>query len=668
LLVLGATGPGVRAQTVIDPGLAVTQLVSGLDRPTTMAFIAPDDLLVLQQRDGRVRRVTGGVLQPAPVLDLAVDGASERGLLGIAIHPDFPSAPFVYLYVTESSTGGDTSGSPPPAGNRVYRFTWTGAVLANPTLIASLPVLPGPNHNGGVIAFGPDRKLYVFIGDLNHAGLLQNMGSGAPDDTGVVLRLNADGTVPPDNPFAALGGNAAKYFAYGIRNSFGLAFDPVTGLLWMTENGPDIYDEINLVRPGFNSGWRQIMGPDARDMQGVGDLVLLPGAHYGDPTFSWQDPVGVTGIAFLASDALGPAYRNDAFAGDVNRGVLYRFRLNPARDGFVLQSPDLADRVADSPAELDEVTFGTGFGGITDVEVGPDGRLYVLSIGHGAIYVVSPQGSEPGALPQLDDADGVADITVFRPPTAEWLTLLSSTSSLRRGSWGSVGDLPVVGDYDGDGRVDAAVYRPSSGEWFILQSSGGVSHVTWGVSGDLPVPRDYDGDGRTDVAVYRSATSEWFILQSSSSTSRQVTFGAAGDIPAPADYDGDATADIAVFRPATGEWLAILSASGESGSVVWGATGDAPVPGDYDGDGRSDLAVYRPTTGQWFVRFLSTAPPAELTWGVPSDLPVPRDYDGDGRTDVAVYRPSTGEWFILSSSTSALQHVVWGGPGDVPVP
>jgi glucose/arabinose dehydrogenase len=175
------------------------------------------------------------VLQAGQVLDLAVDSASERGLLGIALPPGFPGISFVYLYITESATGADTAGSPPPLGNRVYRYTWNGSALVSPVLIVSLPVTPGPNHNGGVILFGPDGKLYVVIGDLNHNGQLQNIATGPPpDDTGVILRLNDDGSVPLDNPFVSLGGNLAKYYAYGFRNSFGMAFDPVTAKLWMT--------------------------------------------------------------------------------------------------------------------------------------------------------------------------------------------------------------------------------------------------------------------------------------------------------------------------------------------------------------------------------------------------------------------------------------------------
>jgi len=376
------------APALTDPNLSVTEITSGLSSPTTMAFIGTDDILVLQKYNGQVRRVIGGVLQPGAVLDVAVDNASERGMLGIALHPNFPTSPLVYLYYTESSTSGDTSGS--PAGNRVYRYTWNGTTLTSPILILNLPVSPGPNHNGGVIAFGPDGKLYVVIGDQNRDGQLQNFPGGpTPDDTSVILRLNDDGSIPSDNPFFSQGGNVAKYYAYGIRNSFGMAFDPVTNKLWMTENGPNLFDEINLVEPGFNSGWETLMGPDARNANDASSLFSLAGSHYADPKFSWLDTVGPTGIVFLDSTTLGASYENDVFVGDINNGNFYHFKPNGSRNGFVFSGAGLADLVADNSAELNETIIGTGFAGITDLKVGPDGRLYVVSFGEGKIYAMS---------------------------------------------------------------------------------------------------------------------------------------------------------------------------------------------------------------------------------------------------------------------------------------
>ena len=212
------------------------------------------------------------------------------------------------------------------------------------------------------------------------------------DDTSVIVRLNDDGTAPSDNPFFQQGGNLAKYYAYGIRNSFGLTFDPVTRKLWMSENGPAAYDEINLIEPGSNSGWVQIMGPVARSPQGLDGLFQLPGSFYADPKFSWLDTVAPTALVFMNSSRLGAQYQNDFFVGDINFGNLYRFRPTPTRDAFHLEHPGLSDLVADTPDEVEDVLFGTGFGGITDLKVGPDGRLYILSF-QGKIFAVAQQSA-----------------------------------------------------------------------------------------------------------------------------------------------------------------------------------------------------------------------------------------------------------------------------------
>ena len=404
----------VGAQVLNDPALQLREVVSGLNQPTAMAFIGKGDILVLQKGDGRVRRVINGVLQPDPVLDVAVDSSSERGLLGIAIHPNFPTSAFVYLYYTESSTGSDTSGSPVPVGNRVYRYTWNGSTLVGPQLILDLPVTPGPNHDGGTMIFGPDGKLYVVIGELNRNGQLQNFsGAAAPDDTGVIFRINDDGSAPSDNPFFNQGGNLAKYFAYGIRNSFGLAFDSVTGKLWDTENGPANYDEINLVDPGFNSGWMRIMGPSSRDAQGTSDLVIFSGSHYADPKFSWFSTVAPTAIVFTNAATLGVDYQDSVVIGDINNGNLYRFRLNLARDGFLFTNPNLGDLVADNNTELQEVILGTGFSGITDLKIGPDGLLYVLSFSLGKIFVVSRPSLVAAVLPSSRSVQVGTTATAF---------------------------------------------------------------------------------------------------------------------------------------------------------------------------------------------------------------------------------------------------------------
>ena len=368
--------------SVSDTGLNIEAAIDGLSSPTSMVFL--DNNILVLEKEGSVRLVSDGVLREEPVLQVPVNTESERGVLGVAFDKDSNS---VFLYYTEAD----------PLRNRIYKYQWNGQSLVNPTLLLDLPGEPGPNHDGGKIVIGPDGYLYAVIGDLNHDGQLQNFPDGPPpDDTSVILRVNLeDGSAAPDNPFANSGDDAlSKYYAYGIRNSFGMDFDPVTGNLWDTENGPASYDETNLVRPGFNSGWQTVMGPISLSGDTEEDLVNFPGSHYADPLFSWAEPPAVTDIEFLDSSNLGDRYANNIFVGDINNGNLYFFGINENRNAIQLdaaqQESGLSDLVVDNEEELSAITFGSGFGGITDIETGPDGFLYVLSYDDGIIYRISP--------------------------------------------------------------------------------------------------------------------------------------------------------------------------------------------------------------------------------------------------------------------------------------
>jgi glucose/arabinose dehydrogenase len=483
-MLLSATAPFAAADTIpvqmLDPNLQVTTWIgAGLEQPIGIAFIGTDDALVLEKASGQVKRVTGGVLQATPVLDVAVNSASERGLLGIALHPNFPAVPFVYLRWTESSTGLDTAvlSEVPLLGNRVDRFIWDGGSLRlDPNFRTvflrarqsdNLPVRnhedkvnPGEagNHNGGPIRFGPDGKLYVFTGDLGRRGHMQNLPIGpfeSPsfrDDTyggpaadsehlsGVVQRLNDDGSTPRDNPFyfvgALIGGDTGRsiqtVYSYGHRNGFGMAFDPYSSYLWLTEDGDDSFSELNRVVPGMNGGWIQNMGPLSRVSEfkqietamfglTLGQLrypptriadsastararmVMLPGAEYLDPQFSWRYDVAPAGAAFVRGDALGADKLGSLWIGSAvsyapNRstgGSLYRMRLAPDRLTVdVSGDARLADKVADNlgkfeATESETLLVGRGFGIAPAIEQGPDGNLYVVSLSDGIIYRIS---------------------------------------------------------------------------------------------------------------------------------------------------------------------------------------------------------------------------------------------------------------------------------------
>lgn len=381
------------AQTVNDQSLLVERLLplSSLELPTNMAFIGPTDVLVNEKNSGRVLRVTDGVLQASPVLDLPVNSSSERGLLGMALDPQFSQNNLVYLFYTAAAIDGGT-----PIANRVSRFTWTGSVLQNEQLVIDLPATPGPNHDGGIIAFGPpnaapaDQKIFIIIGDLNRNNQTENFAGGAaPDNTAVVVRLNPDGSTPTGaerGPFHDVAnGNTSlqTMYAYGIRNSYGMDFDPVTSALWDTENGPSNNDEINRIDAAFNSGWEQVMGPVATP---PATLVQFGGVGtYSNPEFTWQAVVAPTAIHFYRGTNLGSHYQYDAFVGCNNNGKLYRFDLDTARTGFELTG-NLADGVLNIGDSDAPIVFGQDFGAVTDLLTGPDNDLYVLSLTHGTIY------------------------------------------------------------------------------------------------------------------------------------------------------------------------------------------------------------------------------------------------------------------------------------------
>ncbi len=510
LLPAAARPAGAQASGPVlnDHNLSVSTAASGFVTPIGIAFLGANDWFVIEKNTGEVKRVVDGAVQ-STVLDLGVNNASERGLLGIALHPNFAANHFVYLFWTCQAPpppaeapffptatecpdipalGADTDDilAVPLLGNRVDRFLWnadSSTLIFDRNLIklrafqndgAPAPPNQGDetqpprgNHDGGVLRFGPDGKLYVFFGDQGRRGQLQNLPSGptatglgptVPDDqfggpepdnahfSGVILRLNDDGTAPANNPFlaagAAMGGevgaNVQKIFAYGVRNSFGMAFDPKSGNLWESENGEDAFDELNLVEPGMNGGWIQIQGPLSRLAQykqiettslhhedfpnlqqfrwgperiantpaeALSRLFVLPGSHFSDPEFSWKLVVPPAAIGFVSGGTLGPQYDGDLFLGsadaeaDNGEGRLFHFNLTGNRGKIAVDSPGLEDRVDDNvdfeqPLESASLVIGTGFGIVTDIQTGPNGNLFLVSLTDGKIYQISRRSKQ----------------------------------------------------------------------------------------------------------------------------------------------------------------------------------------------------------------------------------------------------------------------------------
>lgn len=376
---------GTGEPTIKDPNLKVETVATGLALPTTMAFIGPNDILVLEKSKGTVQRIVNGQMLAEPLLQVNVSSEVERGMLGIATSKDNQTGTTnVFLYYTEAQ-GGE------PVASRLYRYELANDKLVNPVLLLDLPAVPGPRHNSGNILIGPDNNLYVSVGDLDgHITLAQNVnGASGVDGSSSILKITQDGQ-PVGQGILGDSGISKKYYAYGLRNSFGMDFDPVSGKLWDTENGASYGDEINVIEPGFNSGWLQIQGMAPVDFE-FEDLINFQGkGNYSDPEFVWTDTVGPTAIKFLGSDTLGNQYRNDIFVSDITQGNIYHFDLTGNRTNLILNGL-LADKVSNNSTENQDIIFGEGFGGISDLEVGPyDGYLYVVSLGHGSIYRIAP--------------------------------------------------------------------------------------------------------------------------------------------------------------------------------------------------------------------------------------------------------------------------------------
>jgi glucose/arabinose dehydrogenase len=383
--------PESSGQDLVDPSLKVELFFKdGIKGPaTSMAFLGPDDILLLEKNTGKVQRIVNGSLQQEPLLQVKVGTEVELGMLGIAISKNQQDRTFVFLYYTEASNSGIV------IGNRLYRYELVDNKLVNPLLLLNLPatstiVAHENNHNGGKVVIGPDNNVYLVVGDVGgRMGNIQNILRGnSPDGTSGILRVTQEGKSVHEGPL----GNSVPdvlYYAYGIRNSFGFDFDPVTGNLWDSENGGIDKDEINYVYPGFNSGWRKAMGMALSRFDPNEDLFYFDGkGKYSDPEFVWKETVAPTALKFLNSSKLGSEYENTIFVGDVKTGNLYNFELDSTRQQLQL-SPPLADKVADTPQEIQGIIFGKGFGVITDIQVGPDGYLYILGI-DGTIYKIVP--------------------------------------------------------------------------------------------------------------------------------------------------------------------------------------------------------------------------------------------------------------------------------------
>ena len=400
--------------TVYDPNLKIELVADGFNFPTTMEFLGPNDFLILEKDTGLVKRVINGKTIETPLLQIEVSKKDERGLLGVAVSeikkPDPADGTAlnnndithnVFLYAVQCEGKGKTQN----CENRIYKYDLDNKnnVLINPKMLLAIPSFPDPAHIGGIIDIGPDNNLYVTVGNFQstipsevYKTRTQNYEDGERvDGRAGVLRITQDGK-PVDGGILGNEYPLNLYYAYGIKNSFGIDFDPVTKKLWVTENGPKFGDEINLAEPGFNSGSDKIFGiwradEEGKKLQTEGkegeyvtvdsnpkDLVYFEGkGHYSPPEFIWDKSTPPTALLFLDSKNYGAQYENDMFVGSVD-GQIFHFNLNDNRTGLLLKGV-LEDKIATDDTEFADILIAEGFGIITDLKQGPDGSIYVVS-------------------------------------------------------------------------------------------------------------------------------------------------------------------------------------------------------------------------------------------------------------------------------------------------
>jgi hypothetical protein len=613
------------------------------------------------QQDGFIKVLQPGSFTPTEFINIAsrvrtpTSAGDERGLLGLTFHPQFATNHKFYVNYTRIADGATV----------VAEYT---TLAGNPNqgdfnserIIITIPQ-PFSNHNGGMIEFGPDGYLYIGMGDGGSANDPNNNAQNLSRLLGKMLRIDVNipqGSpnpylIPPTNPFTGAnttrcdsgsttsGQPCQEIWSYGMRNPWRWSFDRTTNQLWVADVGQGVIEEVDIITPGANYGWRAYEGTQCT---GIDPQLCTGGATpitHTPPIFQYSHTGGRCSITggFVYRGSRGSLPNGAYIYGDYCSGEIWMWNGNQQ----VL--------LADTPRQI--ISFGED----------ADGEIYICYSNGQIDKVVRAKANADF------DGDFKTDISVYRPAGGFWYINQSLNNQFRAQQFGIDGDVPAPEDYDGDNATDIAVFRPSNGSWYVLRSSNNTFFgVQFGANGDSPAASDYDGDAKADFAVFRPNGGNWYILNSSNGAFSATQFGANGDIAVPGDYDGDGKYDLAVYRGSTGSWYRLNSSNGSFSAVQFGASADTTAQGDFDGDGRTDISVFRSSDGTWYRLNSSTGAFVATQFGTNGDRPVVGDYDGDARDDIAVFRPTGGNWYRLNSSNGAFVAAQFGQNGDIYLP
>ncbi len=630
-----------RLQQNFITGLSSPVLVTNAGDGTRRLFIV--------QQGGIIKVVQPGSNTPTDFLNITtkVLSGGERGLLGLAFHPEFATNGFFFVNYTRQTDGATIIARYKAINNNTVGDPASERIILGPIN------QPFSNHNGGGIAFRndgsvtPQYNLYIGMGDGGSANDPGNRAQNINELLGKFLRITPDFsgsptapayTIPPDNPYAGAIPGADEIYAIGMRNPWRWSFDRGgTRELWAGDVGQGQVEEVNKITLGGNYGWRVYEGTLCTNI----DPGLCLPSSYIMPIFQYNN---------VSSPRCA-----------VTGGYVYRGRQNALPQGSYLYGDYCTGEILlwYNNQQLLQVDTSRQIPSFGEDE---DGELYVVGLGGTVDKILGNKTSADF------DGDARADFGIFRPSNGYWYIFNSAGGSVRYQPFGMQGDIPVTEDYDGDFKADIAVFRPSEGAWYILRSSDGtVTIVPFGRNGDVPAAGDYTGDGKSDLVLFRPTPigGIFYILASEDGAFSSVPFGADIDIPTPGDYDGDGRYDLAVWRPSDGFWYVRNPTGTGHTAIPFGMNGDIPATGDYDGDGKIDRAVFRPSTGVWYILRSGDGGVTFFQFGVNGDIPAVADYDGDGKDDIAVFRPSTGVWWVANSS-GGLSAVQFGTNGDIP--